>query len=406
VSTIAERALQDFPLRRDDPFFPPSDYDGIRADRPVCPVRLPTGKQAWIVTRYADVRALLADPGVSSDIRRPAFPAMGAGEQEAGARTRPFIRTDPPRHTRFRRLFVAEFTPRRVQAARPRIAELVDGLLDDLLDGSAAGPPPVDLVTHYANAVTTTVVCALLGVPADDVEFFRDVTRVSGARASTGEQVGAALGELFALIRRLVREKAVAPGDDLLSRLAGEHLPAGTVTEDELVSAVAMTIIAGRETTTSMISLGALYLMEHPELRAELARRPHRWPAAVDELLRVLSVGDSLALRVTTGDLELPGGTVPAGEGVIGLLGAANHDPEVYPDPRRVDLDRSGPPHLAFGHGGHSCFGAMLARTEIESALTALFARIPGLRLDGSLGDVDFKHESATFGVEEMRVTW
>ena len=402
MSTIAERALRDFPLRRDDPFFPPSGYDEIRTREPVCPVRLPTGKQAWIVTRYADVRALLADASVSSDIRRPAFPAMGAGEQEAGARTRPFIRTDPPRHTRFRRLFVAEFTPRRVLALRPRVTELVAGLLDNL----EAGPRPVDVVAHYANAVTTTVVCALLGVPADDVEFFRDVTRVSGARASTAEEVAAALGQLFALIRRLVRDKGAAPGDDLLSRLATEHLVAGTVTEDELVSAVAMTIIAGRETTTSMISLGTLYLLEHPQLRAELGHRPERWPAAVDELLRVLSVGDSLALRVTTRDLELSSRTIPAGEGVIGLLGAANHDPEAYPDPRRVDLDRSGPPHLAFGHGGHSCFGATLARAEIEVALSALFARIPGLRLDGPRDDVEFKHESATFGVEEMRVTW
>jgi cytochrome P450 len=395
-------SLRDFPLRRDDPFFPPSGYDEIRATEPVCRVRLPTGKAAWIVTRHADVRTLLTDQHVSSDIRNPSFPALGAGEQEAGARTRPFIRTDPPRHTRFRRLFVGEFTPRRVQALRPR----VDALVGDLLDGVERADRPLDLVPHYANAVTTTVVCTLLGVPADDVEFFRDVTRVSGARASTPEQVAAALGELFALLRRLVADQHAGPGDGLLGRLVVDHLRPGAVTEDELVSAVAMTIIAGRETTTSMIALGALYLLEHPELRAELAARPDRWPAAVDELLRVLSVGDLLALRVATRDLELSGGTIPAGDGVIGLLGAANHDPQVYPLPRRVDLDRDGPAHLAFGSGAHSCFGAALARMEIQTALASLFARIPGLRLDGALDDVEFKHESATFGVERMQVTW
>jgi cytochrome P450 len=395
-------AVRDFPLRRADPFFPPAEYDEIRTTEPVCRVRLPTGKLAWIVTRYHDVRALLADPSVSSDIRRPNFPAMGAGEQEAGARTRPFIRTDPPRHTRFRKMFVAEFTPRRVQALRPRVEELVD----ELLDGLIAGPRPVDLLPHYANAVTTTVICALLGVPAGDVEFFRDVTRVSGARASTAEEVGAALGKLFELLARLIEEKDASPADDLLSVLVVNHLRTGTVTQQELVSAVAMTIIAGRETTTSMIALGTLLLLERPELRAALDERPDRWPAAVDELLRVLSVGDSLALRVAGTDLELSGRTIPAGDGVIGLLGAANHDPEVFPEPRSVDLDRVGPPHLAFGHGGHSCFGAALARLEIGIALESLFRRIPALRLYGGTDDVVFKHESATFGVEEMLVEW
>ncbi|OLT05626.1 cytochrome [Pseudonocardia sp. CNS-004] len=399
---VTSEVLPDFPIRRDEPFFPPAAYDRIRAQTPVLRVRLPTGRPAWVLTRYADVRALLADPAASSDIRRPNFPAMGAGEQEAGIRTRPFIRTDPPRHTRFRKLFAGEFTPRRVQALRPGVEKLVDGLVDDL---HSLGRP-VDLVPHYANAVTTTVVCALLGVPADDVEFFRDVTRVSGSRLSTSEQVGAALGQLFSLLGDLVEAKRRTPGDDLVSRLAGEHLSAGTVTEQELVSALAMTIIAGRETTTSMITLGALYLLEHPQLRAELERRPDRWPAAVDELLRVLSVGDSLALRVLTEERAFSGTTIGADEGVIGLLGAANHDPEAFSRPREVDLDRAGPGHLSFGHGGHSCFGATLARMEIGVALESLFRRIPQLSLVGGIAGVDFKHESATFGVEEMRVSW
>lgn len=389
-------------MRRENPFFPPAGYDELRATEPVCRVRLPTGKVAWILTRYADVRALLASPTVSSDIRRPNFPTMGAGEQEAGSRTRPFIRTDPPRHTRFRKMFVAEFTTRRVRMSRPTVAGLVDGLLD----GIHAGTAPLDLVPHYANAVTTTVVCALLGVPAGDVEFFRDITRVSGARASTAEEVGAALGQLFALLDRLIEDKDSDPGDDLLSTLVVNHLRAGTVTRAELVSAVAMTIIAGRETTTSMIALGALLLMEQPALLEALGRRPDRWPAAVDELLRVLSVGDSLALRVAGEDLELSGRRIPAGDGVIGLLGAANHDPEVFPDPRRVDLDRAGPAHLAFGHGAHSCFGHALARLEIGIALESLFRHLPEIRLAGSPEDLEFKHESATFGVERMLVSW
>lgn len=389
----------DFPLRRENPFIPPTAYAAIRGDAPVRRVRLPTGAEAWILTRYEDVRALLGDPTVSSDIRRESFPAMGVGEREAGARSRPFIRTDPPRHTRFRSLFVGEFTPRRIIARRPVVEELVAGLVD----GLRAGPRPADLVPQLANAVTTTVVCDLLGVPPGDVEFFRDVTRVSGARASTADEVSAALGRLFALLAELVAAKRAAPGDDLVSRLVTGPLAEEVVTEQELVSAIAMTVIAGRETTTSMICLGALYLIEHPQLRAELAARPDRWPAAVDELLRLFSVGDSLGLRVLTEERTFSGQSIPADAGVIGLLGAANHDPEVFADPTRIDLDRIGPPHLAFGHGRHSCFGATLARMEIEVALRALFASIPEVTVAGA---VEFRHESATFGVESLPVMW
>ncbi|MFC8709824.1 cytochrome P450 [Streptomyces sp. NPDC057197] len=393
---------RDFPVQRGCPFAAPAEYDALRTHEPVARVTLPTGREAWVVTRYDDVRELLSDPRISADIRRPAFPALGEGEQEAGARFRPFLRTDAPEHTKYRRMLLPVFTVRRVRAMRP----LVQARVDEILDGMLAAGGPVDLVPAYANAVSTSVICELLGIPRENLEFFRDVTRISGSRHSTAEQVSEALGGLFGLLAELIGRRREEPRDDLISRLVTEHLVPGHLTMDQLLSTLGITINAGRETTTSMIALSTLLLLERPELREELRRDPSLMPAAVDELLRVLSVADSIPLRVAAEDIELSGRTIPADDGVIALLAGANHDPERFDDPERVDFRRTDNHHVAFGHGVHQCVGQHLARLELEVALETLVRRVPTLRLAGSRDDVVVKHDSATFGLEELKVTW
>ncbi|WP_320783228.1 cytochrome P450 [Streptomyces sp. CRN 30] len=395
-------APRDFPIRRGCPFAAPEEYGALRAEDPVARVTLPTGKEAWVVSRYDDVRELLADPRVSADIRRPGFPALGEGEQEAGARFRPFIRTDAPEHTKYRRMLLPVFTVRRVRAMRPAVQARVDEILDAML---AAGGP-ADLVAAYANAVSTSVICELLGIPRQNLEYFRDVTRISGSRHSTAEEVSGALGGLFGLLAEVVDRRREDPRDDLISRLVTDHLVTGDVTTDQLLSTLGITINAGRETTTSMIALSTLLLLERPELAAELRADPSLMPAAVDELLRVLSVADSIPLRVAAEDIELSGRTVPADDGVIGLLAGANHDPERFDDPGRVDFHRTDNHHVAFGYGVHQCVGQHLARLELEVALGTLIRRVPTLRLAGDRDEVAFKDDSATFGLEELMVTW
>ncbi|MEV7481219.1 cytochrome P450 [Streptomyces halstedii] len=395
-------APRDFPVRRGCPFAAPAEYDALRTEDPVARVTLPTGREAWAVTRYDDVRELLSDPRVSADIRRANFPALGEGEQEAGARFRPFIRTDAPEHTRYRRMLLPVFTVRRVRAMRPAVQARVD----EILGGMLAAGGPAEFVSAYANAVSTSVICELLGIPRENLEFFRDVTRISGARHSTAEQVSEALGGLFGLLAGLIAERREEPRDDLISTLVTEHLATGNVTTDQLLSTLGITINAGRETTTSMIALSTLLLLDRPELLAELRDDPSLMPAAVDELLRVLSVADSIPLRVATEDIELSGRTVPADDGVIALLAGANHDPEQFDRPERVDFHRTDNHHVAFGHGVHQCVGQHLARLELEVALETLIRRVPTLRLAGDRDQVAFKHDSATFGLEELMVTW
>ncbi|MGW3968832.1 cytochrome P450 [Streptomyces ardesiacus] len=393
---------RDFPMRRGCPFAAPAEYAALRTDDPVARVTLPTKKEAWVVTRYDDVRELLSDPRISADIRRPNFPALGEGEQEAGAKFRPFIRTDAPEHTKYRRMLLPVFTVRRVRAMRPAVQARVDEILDGLL---AAGGP-VDLVPAYANAVSTSVICELLGIPGENLEFFRDVTRISGSRHSTAAQVSEALGGLFGLLAEVVAARRREPRDDLISKLVTEHLVTGEVTTEQLLSTLAITINAGRETTTSMIALSTYLLLDRPELLEELRADPSLMPAAVDEFLRVLSVADSIPLRVAAEDIDLSGRTVPADDGVIALLAGANHDPEQFDDPERVDFHRTDNHHVAFGYGVHQCVGQHLARLELEAALETLIRRVPTLRLAGSGNDVTVKHDSATFGLDELKVTW
>lgn len=396
-------AAHAFPMLRGCPFAPPKQYAQLRKDEPLARATLPTGKEVWLATRYEDVRALLSDPRISADIRHPSFPAFSQAEHEIGARLRPFLRTDAPDHTRYRKMLQPEFTLRKARALRPAIQAIADGLIDDML----ALPAPVDFITHYANAMSTSVICVLLGIPTSDLEFFRDVTRVSGSRTSTPEEVAAALNKLFGLISELIERRREEPADDLLSQLVTEHLVPGHIAHQELLSVIGITINGGRVSSTSMIALSTLKLLQQPELAEQLRRAPALLPAAVEELLRVTSVSDALPARVATADIELPSGdTIPADDGVFALLAAANHDPDVFPDPERIDFQRADNRHMAFGHGPHHCIGQNVARVEVEIALETLLRRVPTLRLAVPAEEVEFMPDAHTFGVERMPVAW
>lgn len=395
-----------FPMARTCPFAPPPEYARMRDTGPLVRVRLPTGKQAWAVTSYDHVRAVLADPGLSADPRRPGFPALVPGEQEVAARTRPFIRMDPPEHTRLRRMLLTHLTARRARELRRTVARVVDDRVDDLL----AHGPPADLLTQFAHTVSSTVMCELIGVRRGDAWFGRVTgamgAQVVGGAASTQAGAKAGLDALFAVLDAVLAERERSPGTDLLGRLVTEQLRPGHASREEVVTTVAITLIAGRETTTNQIALGALALMEEPALLAQLRADHTLWPRVVEELLRVASIGDSIPLRVATRDIEVGGQVLPAGDGVIPLLAAADHDPAAFPDPGRVDPERPARPHLAFGYGVHQCVGHNLARLELEVALSTLFDRIPGLRLALPAGDLHYRQHGISFGPESLPVQW
>lgn len=395
-----------FPVPRECPFSAPGRYGDMRA-RGASEVVLPTGRRAWVVSGYRDVRALLADRRLSSDVRLANFPALVAGEQEVAARNPPFIRTDPPEHTAHRRMLLPEMTVRKARAMRRSVQRIVDERIDDLLrDG-----PPVDLLTQFAHTVSSTVMCEMIGVRRSS-PWFRRITGALGSQqigggASTASSAEEGLDALFEVLDALVTERERAPGEDLLSRLVADRLHTGQVTRDALLRTVGITIVAGRETTTNQIGLSVLALLDDDRRLFQQLHADHSLlPNAVEELLRALSVGDSIALRVATEDIRVGDVTIPAGDGVIPLLAGANHDPQVFADPDQIDLRREYKPHVAFGFGIHQCVGQNIARMELQVALGTLVDRIPGLRLAAPLPNLRFKHDGVAFGPEQVPVTW
>ncbi|WP_328609547.1 cytochrome P450 [Amycolatopsis sp. NBC_00345] len=388
----------DFPFTRTDPLSPPPEVAALRAAAPVTAVRLAGGQRAWLVTRHADVRAVLGDPRFSSDISRPGFPAVQAAAP-AAVPPAAFMALDPPRHTRYRSALINEFGTRRIAALRPAIRTLVDERIARM---RAAGGP-ADLVEHLALPVPSLVICALLGVPFDHVDYFQQRSRVVLSRSATTGEVSRANRELAELIAGVIEAKRGEPGDDVLSRLI-RHEAAFTVEEMTTMAVVLLT--AGHETTASMISFGVLNLVREPGVWAAMARHPERAGPVVEELLRLLTVIQFGVPRMATADLVLGGVRIRAGDGVIALLAGGNLDPDAYPDPGRLDPQRSGPRHLAFGHGIHLCLGHSLARAELAIVFEAAFRAFPGLRMADPGQRVEFDENAFVYGPEKLIVDW
>ncbi|QVQ53779.1 cytochrome P450 [Spiractinospora alimapuensis] len=404
MSQTTPSESRSFPIQRQPrcPFSPPPEYDRLRSEEPVAKVRLPTGGVAWIVTRYEDVRTVLSSPSFSADGTRPGFPTFFPG-QEQFLRRPPFIRMDPPRHSYYRRMLIQEFTHKRVKTMRPGIQATVDRLVDEML----AAAPPVDLVEAFALPLPSLVICQLLGVPYEDHAFFQSRSRTVASGGSSPEQSGSALGELRAYMDELITRKQRQPGDDLLSTLVTERLePAGDLARGDLVMMCLMLLSAGHETTSNMISLGVVTLLEHPEQLAALHADPDLLPGAIEELLRYLSIADSITTRIAAEDTQLGDTVIRAGEGIIALLAAADWDPETFPDPGRFDVHRATRHHVAFGYGVHQCLGQNLARLELEVAFSSLFSRIPTLRVAAPTDELAYKHGALLYGLHALPVTW
>ncbi|MHA6621476.1 cytochrome P450 family protein [Pseudonocardia sp. DLS-67] len=346
---------------------------------PVQKVMLFTGVPAWVVTGYAEVRELLSHPALAKTVGGPHMDAMPP-ELNAAINTH-LLSTNPPDHTRLRRLVTAAFTTRRVEALAPRVREITDGLLDDLVTAGAGGRP-VDLVDGFGFPLPITVITELLGIPPGDRADFRrwSSITVNGPVHPPEVYVGAARS-MVGYVRELIAAKRTDPGDDLLSALIAVHEDGDRLSEDELTSMVFLLLVAGHETTVNLIVSGTYALLRHPDQLALLRAEPERLPAAVEELLRYDGPVQVTIPAVAAAPIEVGGVTIPAGDVVLPALLAANRDPMRFPEPDRLDVTRTANSHTAFGHGLHHCLGAPLARLEGRIALGALLERFPGLRL-------------------------
>jgi cytochrome P450 len=386
------------------PFSPPPGVLALQAEAPIAKVRLWDSRSAWLVTRQAEQRALLGDPRISRDTKRPGFPHGSAAARERGMMGRTFIGMDDPEHARLRRMVTGRFAIKRVEALRPAIQRIVDDRIDRML----AGPKPVDLVQAFALPVPSLVICELLGVPYADHDFFQANSRILVNRESSVEAAQEANGKLLDYLAGLVAGKLADAGHDLISELATERVKTGELTERELASMGVLLLIAGHETTANMIALGTLTLLEHPNQFAALRETddPKLVADAVEELLRYLTIVQSGLRRVALADIEIGDQTIRAGDGVVIAIDAGNRDERAFADPERLDIYRDASGHTAFGFGVHQCLGQPLARVELQVVYGTLYRRVPSLRLAADLEQVPFKHDGAIYGVYELPVTW
>jgi cytochrome P450 len=346
----------------------------LREFDPVHQIRLADGREAWLVSRYDDVRAGLADPRLSNDPFNATLPVGVA----AGPPQQDLISSDPPVHTRLRRLVAKEFTARRCAALRPRIQQLTDDLL-----AAIAPQGKAELVADFAYPLPVAVICELLGVPPAEQTEFRELS--AALMTPVSDEVAAGQREqswiaLHDYLRQLIARKRATPGDDLLTALAAAQAHE-RLTENELIGMALILLVGGHESTVGLIATGILRLLEHPDQLAKLRGDPGLLAPAIEELLRYdgpMTLGPFRYAKVA---LDIGGVRIPKGALVFLSAGAANRDGRRFEHPDRLDLTRQASPHLGFGHGIHYCLGAPLARIEAQVAIGTLIQRLPQLAL-------------------------
>ncbi|WP_020524583.1 cytochrome P450 family protein [Catelliglobosispora koreensis] len=387
--TIAFEAWGRYDL--DNPF---PLFAEVRELGPVHAVTLADGHAAWLVVHYDAAKAALNDPRLSKDMqaamaRDNAVVAEGLPGPEFA---RHMLAVDPPHHTRLRKLVAAAFSHRRIEALRPRVQSIVDDLLDDV---AAHGPDGhVDLVSTFAFPLPFTVICELLGVPDNDRTPLGNGLIALLAPTPNPEayaRAKEASDTVVAMLKQLVATKRAVPGDDLVSALISARDGDERLSEQELLSTIFQLMVAGHDTTASLLGNGTVALLRHPEQLAALRADPSRIPAAVEELLRYDAPVPHSTFRYATEAVEIAGVSIPAGAQVIISLAAANRDHAKFESPDDADLNRE-PRHLSFGHGIHFCLGAPLARLEGHIGFATLLRRFPHLRLAVDFQDLHWNH--------------
>jgi vitamin D3 1,25-hydroxylase len=368
-------------------------YDALIEQQPVLELNRPDGT-VWMITRYADVRAALADNRLSKDWRYTLPPEERA---DAPDQMLPMmLLMDPPGHTRLRKLVSRSFTLRRMEDLRARVEVIADELLDAL-------PPTgqVDIMAQYAFLLPVLVICELLGVPAEDRDDF-----AAWSNAMVDSQVDGhdSAAKLYNYLAGLIATKRETPDDALISALVQVAEDEDRLSEQELVAMAMMLLIAGHETTVNLVGNGILALLTHPEQLALLQRQPDLINHAVEEFLRWDAPVHSTPARFAAEDVEYSGVTIPARSVVVLSLAAANRDRNRFEDPAELKIDRDAGGHVAFGHGLHHCLGAQLARIEGQVAVGKLVGRRPELALAGDAADLVYRQSTLVRGLKTLPV--
>ncbi|GGT50204.1 cytochrome P450 [Streptomyces purpureus] len=390
-------AVDDLPALDFDPLL-----TELLAEEPVARIRLPFAahSEAWLVTRYEDVRTVTSDPRFSRTALLDREVTGMTGHRVAAKESLNYA--DPPHHTRLRKAVIRTFTGQNARRLRP----LAQRTANELLDAMERQGKPADLMRHLHGPLPLAVVCDLLGIPHEDraqLASWPDVILSSGPGPRSSV---AAKEQIRAYLVQLLERRRREPHDDLAGELA-ESWAEGRISADEAVSLATAVLVSGAHAVRNNSANMVYLLLTRPELMNRLRAEPQLLPEAVDELLRWIPHRNGVGLpRIATEDVELGGVLIRAGEAVYASYLAANRDPEVFEDPHTVDFDRAAVAHMAFGHGPHHCMGAMLTRMESEVMLSTLMARYPDLRLAGPPEETPWQSKGLIRGPRELLVTW
>lgn len=372
----------------------------LMREGPVTRVQLPHGEGwAWLVTRYDDVRTVTDDPRFARApvVDRQVTRLAPQSEPERGS----LAFADQPDHDRLRGAVAPAFTRRGVERLRSRARDTLDEMVDELL----ADGPPADLTARILEPFPIAVVCEVMGVPAADRERMRAWTR-QVVSSSGGAEAGArAKDGMDGWFAETIRSRYGSTEEDVIS-LLGAAVSRGDITEEEAIG-LAGRLQTGGEAVTATTGQMFFLLLTRPNLLERLRTEPAVRPGAIDELLRYIPHRSSVdRARIAQEDVELHGVRISAGDAVYVSYLAANRDPDVFPDPERIDFDRTPDPHVAFGYGPHHCMGGPLARMQTELLIDTLADRLPGLSLAVPPRDVPWRRSTPIRGPEALPVTW
>jgi pimeloyl-[acyl-carrier protein] synthase len=402
----ADRVLSLYHLL--DPEVLANPYPLYRRLREEDPVHWDAFLHAWVVTRYADVVHVLHNFSANRTPTPEQLSAVGLSALNPIAKVmvRQMLFLDPPDHTRLRALASAAFTPRRVERLRSHIEDIMNGLLDRVISSGR-----MDVIADFASPAPAIVTAEMFGIPVSDHGMLKDWS------ADFAEMLGnfqhnpdrfprvlRSLEEMSAYFRSAMHQQASEPRDGLIGGMMAAEVDGAKLTEEEIVANLIVTMVGGQETTTNLIGNGLLTLLRHPEDMDRLRSDSSLIASAVEELLRFESPSQHTA-RLAPGDLTLGGKDIRKRQAVIAVMGAANRDPERFPDPDRLDLVRKDNRHLAFGWAAHFCFGAALARLEGQIAFGTILRRLPNLRLDPSEKLV-WRHNLGLRGLTSLNVVF
>ena len=363
---------------------------------------------AWVVTRYADVIHVLHHFSANRTPTPEQLSSMGLAAMNpiAQVMVRQMLFLDPPNHTRLRALASAAFTVRRVERMRSHIQEIMDHLLD-----AVASKGRMDLIADFASPAPAIVTAELLGVPVEDHEQLKewsaDFAEMLGNFQHNPDRfprILRSVENMCSYFRSAMQEQRVNPRDGLVSAMMAADVDGAKLTEDEIIANLIVTMVGGQETTTNLIGNGMLTLLRNPAVMERLRADSSLMASAVEELLRYESPSQHTA-RLAPEDVEMGGKHIRKRQAVIAVMGAANRDPERFPEPDRLDIDRKDNRHVAFGWAAHFCFGAALARMEGQIAFQTILRRLPGLTLDTSI-PLEWRHNLGLRGLTRLPISF